>query len=143
MHRTPPPAMKKPAPNPSTLPIPSKWSRYYRKLQSLRASLVAERAEQVAEVAVPLELHSVDDGDRATDEFDHELALGILANEENALFEVEAAIQRILDGTYGICEVTGKVIPEARLRVVPWTRYTKEALDRIEQKQAETPSIKS
>ena len=134
--------MKTSTPDPSALHVPAKWGRYYRKLQALRASLVEERAEQLAEVAEPFVLHSVDDADRATDEFDHELALGILSNEENALFEVEAAIQRILDGTYGICEVTGKVIPEARLRVVPWTRYTKDALDRIESQKAETPSIK-
>ncbi len=134
--------MKTVTSDPSSLHIPSKWSRYYRKLQTLRASLVADRAEQVAEVVEPLEFRSVDDADRAVDEFDHEFALGILSSEENALFEVEAAIQRILDGTYGICEATGKAIPAARLRAVPWTRYTKEALDRIESQQAETPSIK-
>lgn len=96
---------------------------------------MADRAEQSAEVVEPLERHSMDDADSATDEFDHNLALGILSHEENRLFEVDAASQRILDGTYGICEATGKSIPEARLRVVPWTRYTKEALERIERER--------
>lgn len=91
-----------------------------------------DRAEQAAELAEPLEVQSMDDTDSATDEFDHNLALAILSHEEDDLFEVDAAIQRILDGTYGVCEVTGKAIPELRLRVVPWTRYTKDALDGIE-----------
>jgi RNA polymerase-binding transcription factor DksA len=124
--------------DPAALHVPAKWYRHYQKLQSLREALMAERADQVSEITEPLEQHSMDDADSATDEFDHNLALGMLSYEDDTLFEVDAAIQRILDGTYGICEVTGKAIPEERLRVVPWTRYTKEALERIERQQPST-----
>ena len=118
----------------ATLQIPKKWNWHYRRLQMLRETLLADRADQVSEINQPLEPHSMDDADSATDEFDHNLALGILSYEEDTLFEVDAAMRRILDGTYGICEVTGKPIPDARLRVVPWTRYTKEALEAIERR---------
>jgi RNA polymerase-binding transcription factor DksA len=120
--------------NPAALHVPAKWRRHYRRLQALREELVEDSAEQRAEFHEVLEPIGTDDSDRATDEFDHDLALGILAHEEDALFEVDDAIRRILDGTYGICEKTGMAIPEKRLRVVPWTRYTKEALERIEKR---------
>ncbi len=60
------------------------------------------------------------------------MSLGILAQEPDALSEVDAAIARILDGSYGVCQKTGSPIPESRLRVVPWTRFTKEALEDTE-----------
>lgn len=61
--------------------------------------------------------------DSATDEFDHELALSRLSNEQDALYEVEAAMKRIVDGTYGVCEQSGKRIPAKRLKAIPWTRF--------------------
>ncbi len=93
---------------------------------------MSNRAEQAVEFSEPLQVNSMDDADSATDEFDHNLALAILSHEDDDIFELDDAIQRIFDGTYGVCEVTGKAIPESRLRVVPWTRYTKEALESIE-----------
>lgn len=118
--------------DPAGRDVPSRWRGNYRQLQSFRDGLLSDSAEQLAEFKEPLEAPGIDVADSATDEFDHVLALGLLAHEEDALFEVDAAIQRILDGTYGICELTGKPIPEARLRAVPWTRYTKEALEFLE-----------
>jgi RNA polymerase-binding transcription factor DksA len=70
--------------------------------------------------------------DSATDEFDHEIALSRLSVDQDALYEVEAAMKRILDGTYGICEQTGRPIPAERLKVLPWTRFRKEAANRLE-----------
>jgi RNA polymerase-binding transcription factor DksA len=74
----------------------------------------------------------MDLADSATDEFDHDMAFSLLAHEQNALYEVNAAIRRIQDGTYGICEETGKAIPDERLQAVPWTRYTREVEERLE-----------
>ncbi len=52
--------------------------------------------------------------------------------ERNLLVEVEAAIQRIDDGTYGICLATGEPISKARLRARPWARYSKEYAEKHE-----------
>jgi DnaK suppressor protein len=112
--------------------VPSQWIWHYQKLQAMRESLLAKHASHTAASSAPLEPPGIDTADSATDEFDQNLALGILAHEEDALFEVNAAIQRIHDGSYAFCEITGKPIPDVRLRVVPWTRYTKEALERLE-----------
>jgi RNA polymerase-binding transcription factor DksA len=70
--------------------------------------------------------------DSATNEFDRELALSQLSAEQDALYEVEAAMRRILDGSYGLCEQTGKRIPAARLKAVPWTRFRREVEAQLE-----------
>jgi len=78
----------------------------------------------------------MDEADSATDEFDHDLAWTQLSAEQNALYEVNNALQRILGGSYGLCEETGKAIPAARLRAIPWTRFTYAVEERLEKKGA-------
>jgi RNA polymerase-binding transcription factor DksA len=70
--------------------------------------------------------------DAGTDTFDRDFALSLVSSEQDALSEVEAAIKRIRDGTYGICELTGKPIGKDRLLVVPFTRYSAEAQKELE-----------
>jgi len=70
--------------------------------------------------------------DAATDSFDRDLACSLLAMEENALSEIDAALQRIHEGRYGVCELTGKLIPRQRLEAIPWARYTVKAQAEIE-----------
>jgi RNA polymerase-binding transcription factor DksA len=112
--------------------IPSRWAWHYEALSSLREGLIRERKERLSEVAQPIEPHSMNLADSATDEFDHEIALSRLSVDQDALYEVEAAMKRILDGTYGICEQTGRPIPAARLKALPWTRFRKEVATRLE-----------
>jgi DnaK suppressor protein len=52
--------------------------------------------------------------------------------DQSRLRQVEAALRRMDDGTYGVCEETGDEIPLARLRAEPTTRYTVEALEGLE-----------
>jgi RNA polymerase-binding transcription factor DksA len=54
---------------------------------------------------------------------DREIMWTELGAEEDRLFELDCALQRIRDGVYGICEETGCQIPPERLRAIPWTRY--------------------
>jgi RNA polymerase-binding transcription factor DksA len=100
----------------------------------LRERLLGERGERLLEASQPIEPHSMDEADSATDEFDHDLALSKLSAEQDALYEVEEAIKRILNGTYGICEETGEMISESRLRAIPWTRFSREVQARLERK---------
>ncbi|MEX1115254.1 MAG: TraR/DksA family transcriptional regulator [Akkermansiaceae bacterium] len=115
--------------------IPQQWHWHYLKLQAIHESLLADRARQVAVSAMPLKLPGDNMADHASDEFMHDLTIGILAREDDAIHEVNDALLRILNGTYGICEMTGRIIPDARLRVVPWTRYTKDALESLERRR--------
>jgi len=99
---------------------------------ALRDHLLTGRDEQLQAAAEPLESHSTHMADSASDELDHDLALAELSAEQDALYEVDEAIRRILNGTYGVCEVTGKRIPASRLRAAPWTRFSREAQERLE-----------
>lgn len=52
--------------------------------------------------------------------FDQELTLSLLGSENAALDQIEAAIERIEDGTYGDCEECGAKIHQARLEAIPY-----------------------
>src|ERR1043166_4169439 len=104
-------------PRETALAIDPKWRWHYRTLFEIRGRLSQDTEAKLHEAAEPIEPHGAHPGDSATDEFDHDLALTLLAREESALIEVNDAIGRILNGTYGICEASGVPIPARRLRV--------------------------
>jgi len=70
--------------------------------------------------------------DAGTDTFDRDFALGMLSSEQDALYEIDEALNRIRDGTYGKCEVTGKPIEATRLEAIPWTRFSAAAEKQLE-----------
>lgn len=65
-------------------------------------------------------------GDAGSDAYDRDFALSVLAKEQDALYEIEQALRRIQSGTYGICEMSSKKIPQARLEAIPFARLTVE-----------------
>jgi DnaK suppressor protein len=65
-------------------------------------------------------------GDAGSDAYDRDFALSVLAKEQDALYEIEQALQRIKKGAYGVCEMSGKKIPQARLEAIPFARLTVE-----------------
>ena len=77
-----------------------------------------------------------DVADTAQEQTDRDVLWAELGNEADRLFEVDCALQRIRDGTYGYCEETGHPIPADRLRAIPWTRYSIAAAEPIEQRSA-------
>jgi DnaK suppressor protein len=68
-------------------------------------------------------IHMADVG---TDNFEQEFTLGLIESERQILREIQEALVRIEDGTFGICQGTGKPIPRVRLEAVPWAKYTIE-----------------
>ena len=111
------------ASNHGTAGIPRKWAKHYRDLLSLRAHFEAELRGHALAARQPPETFSLSMADAATDEFDRVLALSALSAEQDALREIDEALNRIKTGAYGICEVTRKPIPVARLNALPWTRF--------------------
>lgn len=61
--------------------------------------------------------------DAGTDSFEIENTLGLMDSERRLLEQIDEALQRIEDGTYGICEGHGGLIPAKRLEAIPWTKY--------------------
>ena len=121
--------------------VPEKFRRYYRLLVDLRTRLT-EGIERHSEES--LKRSAKDDaGDLSAygqnmaegggiNTFDRDFALSLVSSEQEALSEIDGAIKRIRNGTYGICEITGKPIAKERLLAVPFTRYSSEAQKEIE-----------
>ena len=61
--------------------------------------------------------------DMGSDNFEQENTLGLMASERHLLMDIENALLRIEEGTYGICEGNGEPIRKARLKAIPWARY--------------------
>ncbi|MCH7227453.1 TraR/DksA family transcriptional regulator [Haloferula sp. A504] len=71
-------------------------------------------------------------GDAGSDAYDRDFALSVLAKEQDALYEIEQALRRIDRGVYGICELSGEKIPQARLEAIPFARLTVECQENWE-----------
>ncbi len=61
--------------------------------------------------------------DLGTDNYEIDNILGLMDSERKILMEIDIALGRIENGTYGICEINGEPIPKARLEAIPWARY--------------------
>ena len=78
---------------------------------------------------------SLNSSDAGTETFDRDVALSMVANEQDALNEIEDAIDRIFDGSFGICQETKKPIKKNRLKAVPFTRFSLEGQDLFEKRR--------
>ena len=72
-------------------------------------------------------------GDAGSDAYDRDFALNLLSKEQDAVQEIHAALERIVAGNYGICGISGKKIPQARLEAIPFARLTVECQSQWEQ----------
>lgn len=116
----------------------STWrKRHSRGAESISEEVLKRSAKEDSGDLSSYGQHLADAG---SESFERDMAYNLLSNEKEMIAEIDAAIERIRNGTYGICEVTGKPIPESRLEAIPFTRCTKEGQ---EIKEAENKKIKS
>lgn len=123
--------------------VPEQWQKYYEQLIQLRE-----------QVKVGLEMHEKDAigvsvkeatgdlsgygvGDTTGDAYNLDMALGTVSTDRELLEEIESAILRIHDGSYGVCEITGAPILKQRLQAVPFTRYSLEGQRQLETMKAQ------
>lgn len=113
--------------------IDSRWRENYQTLLTLRDQLIDEE-RNLMNTARELRSNPIMEppAEIANQSYEQDLALGKVSYDQVTLDEVNAAIDRIVSGRYGICEITGKPISEGRLKAIPWTRFSLEA-----QKQSE------
>jgi DnaK suppressor protein len=116
--------------------IKPEWEKYYETLLDLRERLLNQMSGLAKESAEEMASYSLHMADSGTDNFDRDFALSLLSSDQDAIYEIEEALKRIEKGTYGVCELTGKVIPKARLDAIPWTRFTVEAQAQLEKEGA-------
>jgi DnaK suppressor protein len=116
--------------------IKSEWQKYYRHLLDLREQLRRQMNGLAKESAQEIAGYSLHMADSGTDNFDRDFALSLLSSDQDAVYEIEEALKRIERNTYGVCELTGKTIPKARLEAIPWTRFTVQAQAQLEREGA-------
>jgi len=116
-----------------------------KDLDKFRAILLRKRAELVGDVSTMenealkgesgslsnLPQHIAEQGSEA---YEQSLALDLAAADRKLIKEIDDALKRIEDGTYGVCELTGKPIKAERLEELPWARYSIEAARELERR---------
>ena len=116
--------------------VKAEWQKYCQRLMELREQLHRQMNGLAKESAQELPGYSLHMADSGTDNFDRDFALSLLSSDQDAVYEIEEALKRIEKKTYGVCELTGKTIPKARLEAIPWTRFTVEAQAQLEREGA-------
>jgi len=97
------------------------------QMQSVAQDSLRSRAENNEASAVGQ--HQADAG---SDAYEKDFALSLLSQEQDALYEIEEALKRIEVGAYGVCEMSNKFIPHARLEAIPFARFTVECQQQLE-----------
>jgi RNA polymerase-binding protein DksA len=113
-----------------------------KQLNHYRELLLAKRHEIIGDLgaieqealrnvdgATHMPIHMADVG---TDTYDQDFMLGLAEAERKQLLEIDDALMRIQQNTYGVCMMTGEPIPDARLEARPWAKYTIEAARQVE-----------
>jgi len=123
--------------------IPQKFRRYYKQLVELREQIrmgldqhTQETLKRSAkEDSGDLSGYSQHMADAGTDTFDRDFALSLVSSEQELLYEIEEALKRIRNSTYGVCEITGQTISADRLAAVPFTRYSLDGQKELEKQR--------
>lgn len=116
--------------------VRSKWAQHYRRLSELREQFLHGRSAQTADARERLSASGEHIADAATDSYDRDCALALLSSAQNALYEIDQALSRISEGSYGVCEMTGVPIERERLEAIPWTRFSAGAQAQLESRGA-------
>jgi len=90
------------------------------------------RARAEGSEASAFGMHQADAG---SDAYDRDFALSLLSQEQDALYEIDEALKRIEQGTYGICELCNKPILHARLEAIPFARFTVDCQSQLEKQR--------
>lgn len=117
-----------------------------KELEHFRDLLLAKRRELVGDMTAmerealrtsggtnlsTLPIHMADMG---TDNYEQEFTLGLVEKDRNLLKEINSGLAKIMNGTYGLCEGTGKPITSARLEAAPWARFSIEWARQLERR---------
>jgi RNA polymerase-binding transcription factor DksA len=127
---------------PPDMPKAAFHKRQRQRLLELKDSLMDSvssmanetlRARAEGSEASAFGMHQADAG---SDAYDRDFALSLLSKEQDALFEIEEALKRLDKGTYGVCEMSGKPIPQPRLEALPFAKFTVDCQQEYEREIA-------
>ncbi len=107
---------------------------FKKKLEALKHQLNHSLKGSTAEVKKPDDAtgYSQHQADQGTDDFDRTISLEVTSREYGILRQIERALEKIEEGTYGVCDVTGEDISVPRLEAIPYATMTVKAQDQLE-----------
>jgi len=92
-----------------------------RKFAGEIQSIVREASKSPREAAGDLSGYTVHMADMSSDTYERELAMNIVSSEQEVLYQIDDALKRFDEGTYGVCQQCSKPISLSRLKAVPYT----------------------
>ena len=113
---------------------------HYRRILNEQLRRLTESARENQSDAI--EIAATDDGvrdvaDQSVKDVSQEIEYRLSERESKAIADIDQALMRIEEGTYGVCVRCGKEIPERRLEAVPTARYDAECQSIVEQSTGE------
>ncbi|MDR3623950.1 MAG: TraR/DksA family transcriptional regulator [Chlamydiales bacterium] len=112
----------------------SEVAKFKKKLEELRAQLAHVLKGTTDEVKTPDEAtgYSQHQADQGTDDFDRTISLEVTSKEYGLLRQIDRALEKIEEGTYGVCDITEEEIPLKRLEAIPYACMTVQAQEKLE-----------
>lgn len=107
---------------------------FKQRLEGLRGHMKQTLEGAAREVKKPDEAtgYSQHQADQGTDDFDHRISLEVTSKEFALVRQIERALEKIEENTYGICDISGEEIPLARLEAIPYATMTVKAQEKFE-----------
>jgi len=109
-------------------------AHFKKKLEVLRAEITktvraAKEAVTQPDEAKGYSQHSADEG---TDDFVKNISLEVTNKEFGLIRQIDRALEKMEEGTYGICDISGEEIPLKRLEAIPYATMTVKAQEKYE-----------
>ncbi len=123
---------------------PEEVEEFHQRLLAMRRELVGDISYMNGETLEndnrgalsSMPVHMADVG---TDNYEQEFALDLLDSERTMLKEIDTALEKVANDTYGVCEGTGNPIGRARLDAKPYARYCIDFKDKLEKGLVQPP----
>ncbi len=108
--------------------------RFKQRLLELRRQLTRTVQETAKEALTSDETkgYSQHMADEGTDDFERTINLEVTGCEFNIIRQIDRALEKITENSYGICDITGEPIPVARLDAIPYATMTVKAQEKLE-----------
>jgi len=108
--------------------------KFKKRLEEMRhqmTNLIRDTSEDVksTDESKGYSQHQADEG---TDDFNRTITLEVTSKEFDILRQIERALEKIEEGTYGICDLSGEEIPMARLEALPYAAMTVKSQEKLE-----------
>lgn len=111
--------------------------RFKKRLETLQNEMtkMVQETSQDVKSSAESKGYSQHQADEGTDDFDRTISLKLTDSEIKVLRQIDRALEKIEEGTFGICDISGEEIPMKRLEAIPYATMTVAAQEKFEKGQ--------